>query len=362
MKIIVKGPNWIGDTIMMTPALTILKKICIDAHITVHVNKSCADVLKANPYVDDIMIGREKENWGAFLSAAQEIRKEKFDVGILMPNSFSSALLLYLGNVKHRIGYNRDGRGMLLTEKIKLTPERLKMHQVEYYLEVLSPLQNIPPHAKWESDISEEDKKLVYVVTDEEREKLQDYLRKKVVSETHIIAVINPGGYFGPSKRWFTDRYAKVADFLALKYDARIFITGSPKESALFDEIQKQCNFPLIDATKDMDIRLLGAFLEKCKLMITNDSGPMHIAAAMNCPIISIFGPTDPNATSPRSKKAIVLSKKVDCSPCFLKICPIDHKCMTQIEIDEVTKNISLILDKQIFEKENNINNDKKAK
>ncbi len=351
MKIVVKAPNWIGDTVMITPSLKRLKKISTDAEIIVISNRGCGEVLKNNPNVNDIWIMNEKENWTSFLKAAKKIKECKVDIGILFPNSFSSALLLYLGKVKRRVGYNRDGRGILLSDKIKLTPERLTKHQVDYYLDVLNPLEDPKSTEKWDDEFTKEKSKLEIFVTDKERQLLEEYLKSKHVSLNNTIVAINPGGAFGSSKRWFPDRFGKVADFLAQKYDARIFITGSPKENEIFQEIQKSCKYPLIDSTMDMDLRLLCAFLEKCKLLITNDSGSMHIGAAINCPIISIFGPTDPNLTAPYNEKSVVVYRKTDCSPCFLKICPIDHKCMSDIQVQDITHHIIQIFDKKIFDK-----------
>jgi len=337
MKIIVKAPNWIGDLVMMTPALSHLKKIYPDSKITVLLKPGQKPVLKSNPSVDEIWIANERESTSNFLSTAKKIRSGKFAFGILFPNSFSSALLFFLGRVRRRVGYSRDGRGFLLTDKIILTADRKKMHQVEYYLEILKPLGDVP----------DAEKKLIYIVTEEDKKRLEEYLKKKNVAEDSLIVAINPGGYFGPSKRWSTKHYAQAAEFLVKKYRAKVFITGSPKEKELYQEIQKNTTVPLIDATLDMDLRLLGAFLQKCKLIITNDSGAMHIAAALDTNIIALFGPTDPNATAPRSLNANVIYRKPDCSPCFLKVCPTDHKCMNWILIDDVTKIITNLLEEK---------------
>lgn len=361
MKIIIKTPNWIGDTIMMTPAVARLRKVVADAHITALGPKGCIEVLKNNPSIDELWVSNEKEGLSAFLGVAKKIRKAKFDLGILMPNSFSSAMMFFLGRVKKRIGYDRDKRGFLLTEKIKMTRERGRMHQVDYYLELLNPLENFPDYATWEQIVKNDEKKMIYSIAPNEQTEALQYLKSKGVWENDFVAALNPGGFYGPSKRWLADRFAKVADYLTQKYEAKVFVLGSPAEGVIAEEIRKNAKRPVIDATQDMSLRLLGAFLERCSLMITNDSGSMHIGAAIGCPMVAIFGPTDPELTSPYSRKSIVLYKKAECAPCFLRECPIDHRCMTAIEVENVTRAIVQILDKNMYVTDD-ARNDKRSK
>jgi heptosyltransferase-2 len=324
-KILVRGPNWIGDAIMCTPALAALRSGFPHAHLTLLVNATVAELLKNNPHMDKICIydrsGQHRGLAGKF-KLSQELSKESFDLAVLFQNAFEAALLAKLAKIPIRYGYPTDGRGFLLTHHARLP--NAACHQVEYYLHLLEA-----------AGLKGDPKRLWLVTTDEENEAAKQYIRSQGIDGGSLVG-INPGATYGAAKRWSTDRYAQLADRLIESQKARVVIFGGPGEESLGRAIASQMRHSALLLSGRLTVRELMAMIQQCALLITNDSGPMHIAAALGIPLVAIFGPTDPQTTSPWGEKSLLLRKPVDCSPCLLRECPIDHRCMTRMAVDEV--------------------------
>lgn len=334
-KIIVRMPNWIGDVVLSTPALHLLRKNFPLASITLLAKKWVAPALEANPDVDRIIVMTEKESYPELV---RKIMANKFDTGILFPNSFSSALLFRLAHISKRVGYSTDGRSILLTKRIKRPSDFKKEHQILYYLQLiekyLSAMQN-------SNQIVRSNRKMVkpiWNITEEERAWADELLQNNTSSQKKLIG-INPGAAHGPAKRWFPERFAEVGNELVQRYDAEIAIFGSPDERKIVASIVKMMKFNPLNLAGETNLRDLAALISRCALFITNDTGAMHIAAALETPIVAIFGPTDPARTAPWGNGHIIVQKKIRCSPCMRKKCPErHHKCMNKVEAQEVLK------------------------
>lgn len=325
-KVLIRGPNWIGDAVMCTPALAALRAGFPDAKITLLVNGTIAELLRENPHVNQIWVyDRAGEHHGLMgkLKLAREIERESFELALLFQNAFESALLTRVARIPIRCGYPTDGRGFLLTVHAPLPQD--SCHQVDYYLHLLGPL-----------GIKNGVKRLCLRTTQMEDEAARLALRRHGIEDGEKLVGINPGATYGSAKRWPLERYARLADRLIESEKARILIFGGPGEKDLGQAIAAQMGHPALVLSGGLAVRELMAMIRQCALFITNDSGPMHIAAAFEIPLVAIFGPTDPQMTSPLDDRSLLLRQQVECSPCFLRECPIDHRCMTRITLEEV--------------------------
>lgn len=324
-SIVIKGINWVGDTILTTPAIGALRRGFPEAGITVVARPWVAALLEANPDITDVWEVDER-NRLKFLALAARMRRRHFDLGILFPNSFASAFLLALGGVRRRIGYDRDGRGFLLTDRIAVTEDVLKVHQVEYYMNIVGQV----------CDISQSPRRLVLNVQPSEHERMRAFLQTQGLEKTALLVGLNPGAHYGSAKRWLPERFAAVANCCAQHYGAKIVITGSQYEVEIARDVAARAAIPVLNLSGQLTLRQLVALIAQCSLYITNDSGSMHIAAALGIPLVAIFGSTDWVTTAPYSENAIVVRKPTECAPCLLRECPTDHRCMEAITVEDV--------------------------
>lgn len=341
MKIIVRVPNWIGDVVLCTPALHILRKSFPSASITALAKEWVAPALEANPDIDRIIAMREKES---YFELIRKIAVDKFETGILFPNSFSSALLFRLAHIPKRVGYATDGRSLLLTKRIKRPADFKKEHQVFYYIRLIERYLSATRNSNQTVIPDQEVAELVWNITEKEEAQADELLQNNTLSQKRLIG-INPGAAHGPAKRWFPERFAKVSDELAQKYEIAIF--GSSHEREIAASITKLMRFKPLNFAGKTSLRQLAALISRCVLFITNDTGAMHIAAAVGTPIVAIFGSTDSQRTAPWGNGHIIVQKKIRCSPCMKKKCPKRyHKCMKEVETQKVLKAIEQQLQK----------------
>jgi heptosyltransferase-2 len=336
-KILVRGTNWVGDAIMSLPALKEVRQRFSNAHISLLVRPWVRDVYAEVDCIDQILIyekpGRH-ETWMGMRRLAVELRAHRFDLTILLQNAIEAAMIAFWARIPIRIGYARDGRGLLLTHPIPIDPEVKGVHQAYYYLGILSgaglmadKLWRRPEYKIKSMDIG---------VRDADVAAARKILAAHGIGAEDRIIGINPGAAYGSAKRWLPERFASVADQLAAEFQARIVIFGVANESQIAEEIgARMAAQPVILAGRT-SLGELMALLRECALFLTNDSGPMHLAAALRVPQLAIFGSTSEIATGPLSADAKVIKHPVDCNPCFLRECPIDFRCMKGISVEEV--------------------------
>ncbi len=327
-RILVRATNWIGDAVLTTPALAALRARFPQARIALLAKPAVAELLQCHPAVDDIVLYRDPgphAGLGGKLSLAIQLNRGHYDLAILLQNAFEAAAITALAGIPNRYGYATDGRSFLLTHRIPLTPKVRRRHQVEYYLELLRPLGILGGPAM-----------PTLRTTPGEDAAAAELLRGFGVKPDQVVIGLNPGSVYGSAKRWPPDRFAQAADRLAAEHEACVLIFGGKGEEELGAAIAGMMTAPTIVFSGRTTVRQLMALIKRCRLFITNDTGPMHIAAAFNVPLVAIFGPTNPGTTSPYGPGHELVRHPVECSPCLLRECPIDHRCMQGIDVEMV--------------------------
>jgi heptosyltransferase-2 len=321
-KILIRATNWVGDAVMCVPALSAIRERFPRAHIAILAKPWVADLYRREPFADEVILYNSASRW----KMAGELRARRFDCAILLQNAFEAALIAWLARIPTRIGYKRDGRGLLLTHAIDV-PKRgeIPRHERFYYLELLRRagiIDQLPESAAIR------------------------LTRPSAERKTRMIGV-SPGAAYGTAKQWLPERFAEAAGTLAAARGASIALFGSQSERPLCSQVAEMLTGH--EVTNHAGETTLAHFIElaaECELFLTNDSGAMHIASALGVPTVAIFGATDDIATGPTGPHARVVRQQVECSPCLLRECPIDHRCMTRVSADRVVKEArSLLLD-----------------
>ncbi len=324
-----RAVNWLGDAVLTTPALGGLREARPGTKVVVAANPAVAELFRLHPDVDEIVVyDRRGAHRGAVGMArmARVLRRQRFDAALLLQNAFDAALLAFLAGIPARMGYARDARRLLLTRAVPVTEEILSLHHAEYYLRLLSELGLPRPQRP----------ALRLRVSEEERQAMRSRLLDEGASEGRPILGINPGATFGSAKRWFPERFAAVADALAEEWGASVVLMGSVPEMPLAAEVEAAMGRRPVNLAGRTTVRELMALLSLCSFLVTNDSGPMHVAAAFRVPQVAIFGPTDWRATSPWTPLAKIVRVDVDCSPCRKRECDRGHECMVGVTADMV--------------------------
>lgn len=335
-NIIVRMPNWIGDLVMATPVLNDLRAHFKDAKITAMCQSNIVSVLKHNPNIDEIQSFIKPNGWihrKAHLEIVDQLKFGKYDLGILLTNSFSSAWWFYWGNVKNRIGYQNNFRNFLLNYAVPLPNNVEKQHLVITYKMLLDPL-GIP--------LSQTLPKL-YVDQAESLAADNMLLQLDIDLKKNTIIGINPGAAYGSAKCWLPERFKALNERLLQDPNVYLIYFGDPAGLSLVNAICDGMGERVINLAGKTTIRTLMALIQKCSVFLTNDSGPMHIAYALKTKLLALFGSTSDVKTGPFGNSQII-HKHVKCSPCYKRKCPIDFKCMTSISVEEVATAIHQLL------------------
>lgn len=327
MKIVVRAPNWIGDAVLALPALTQLRQNAPGAEIWVAAHGWVRELFEENPLVDGAIALPSGSGWRIFFEAVRRLKPHRFDAGLLLTNSFSSALLFTAAGISERWGYSRDGRRLLLTRSFRPESTAPPKHQVLYYSHLISALG-------FGSSIPE----FVFPLQEKDIQAAQDLLDSRGVVHGKTRVVLNPGAFYGPAKRWPAEKFSRLASRLQKCLDADIIITGSSAEAPLAREISEGMTEKPHLLTGATSLRTLVGVLALADLVVSNDSGPMHIANALKIPLVAVFGPTDQRVTGPYQPPSRVIRKEVSCWPCSHRKCPTDHGCMNGISTEEVAE------------------------
>ena len=327
-RILIRGTNWIGDAVMSEPALSEIRRAFPKAHITLLVKPAIAELYQQHPAVDDVLVyehrGRHARLRGKWMLAC-ELRHGRFDLAILFQNAFEAAFLAFLAGIPRRYGYRTDGRGFLLSDPIAVLDETRREHQTRYYLDLLRPL-----------GITAATTVPRLFVSESEERAMSRRLAEAGIRPTDTLIGLNPGSTYGSAKRWLPERFAQSADRIVERCGGRVVIVGAMGEEALGEAIGTQMACKPLVLSGRTSIRELMAIIKRCRLFLTNDTGPMHIAAAFGVPVVAVFGPTDATTTSPCGDDHQIVRRPVECSPCLLRECPIDHRCMTGVTVEQV--------------------------
>lgn len=311
---------------MATPTLSALRDRFRKAEITLLAKPPVAALFEHHPDVDRIFIYDDRgvhAGLFGFFRLVRSLRKEGFDLAFLFQNAFEAAFLTALAGIPERAGYAADGRWFLLTRS--LSKKDAPAHQRDAYLHLMNlwggPLQARKPYLN---------------VTEDERRRARERLVSHGISESDLLVGVNPGAAYGSSKRWIPARFAAVADCLVARHGAKIMILGGAAEVGIAERVAGEMKRSSVVLAGKTSVREVMALVSQCNLFITNDSGPMHIASAFEVPLVAVFGPTYPAATSPAGAHDLVIQNKVECAPCTHRECPIDHRCMERISVEAV--------------------------
>ncbi len=319
-----------GDTILSYPAVQQLKTLFPKSHLAILIPSYLVDLWKTFPYVDEIIPFQKRSGFASLwedLNLSQSLKERNFDLAIILPRSFRSALHIYLARVPIRIGYQDEWRSLFLTHGVRRTEEVLRVHRVYYYQNLVGSLAKLDDLPSPQIFLREED-----------RIWAGRFLKDLGIEEGKPLIGMNPGATYGLAKCWYSDRFGDLGKRLSEKWQARILLFGKEEERPIANEILYHVGARGIDLTGKTGLLQLAAVLERCRLLVTNDTGTMHVGAAVGTPIIALFGSTPPVITGPWGKIHEIIRKDVPCSPCWKRICPTDHRCMDLITVDEVEK------------------------
>ena len=340
-RIVIRSANWVGDAIMSTPALRAVRRAFPGARITLLAKPWVIPIFEKSPDIDEIMVyeadGRHNGPLG-LLRLAADIHRQRFDTAILLQNAFEAALLAFMARIPRRIGFTTDARSLLLTDRINTWRPLKKGHLIDYYLGLMQG-----------AGIATRNKKLHLHITPEETAEARRFLAETGTAEHQWVVGLNPGAAFGTAKRWLPERYVELGRRLADEHKAMILIFGSSSESQLGTQLATQIGPSCVNLSGHTSLRQAMALIGICNLFITNDSGLMHVAAALDIPQVAIIGPTDPIATGPVNTLSRLVQKPESChlSPCLKPHCPLkDHRCMTAISVEMVMQTALALLPK----------------
>src|SRR5258705_1967279 len=331
-RVVVRGTNWVGDSVMTVPALRALRRLMPRAEITLVTRPSAEGIFTKADFIDDLLI-YDRQSISSVVRQTSEWRRRSFDLAVLFQNPFEAALIPCLARVPFRLGYATQGRQLLLTNPVPLPEWRATRHEVFYYLYLVAALERtlLGPNSVCDNEpdsslnLSKASKAQAFAL-----------MRSFRVAENKIVVAICPGSINSRAKRWPAERYASLADRLIEESRAEVLLIGSREESDVSAAVTSRMRNKPIVLTGKTSLAEVTAMLGLIDLLVTNDTGPAHIAAALGSPTLVVFGPTNPLTTRPFSPAAEILRKPPDCAPCMLRDCPIDHRCMTAITVDEV--------------------------
>lgn len=346
-RILVRGTNWIGDAVMAAPALERLRASFPQAHITLLSPPRTAELFEGVSYVDRTEVYRRQEGVGAFFGAVRRLRARRIDLAVLFQNAFEAALLSWLGGARLRIGYAEQGRGPLLTHRLHRGLEHRNRHQVNDYLDIVAECERacsieppaMPDSARWPS----------LRASAAQTAAAQSVLRRLGNgANAGPLVALNAGATNSRAKCWPAERFAALADRLIEQAGARIVMIGAGAERESAQAVlNRMTHSDGVNLAGETSMAELFGLLAACDLLVSNDTGPAHIAAALGRPTLTVFGPTNEFETSPTGPRAELLrAEGIECARCMHRDCPIDHRCMTRLSAEDVFARAERLLGK----------------
>ena len=323
-RILIRSGNWLGDAVMSVTAVRAIKTGRPDAHVTIAAPAKIAPVWKLVPEVDAILPLASN----SLLSAVRSIRDQPaFDVAILFPNSLRVALETWLSGVSRRVGYRGHSRNWLLNQVIpERPPPRRLEHQSARYLRIAQICGAGNSHQPTSN---------IRMAASDER---------SAINYQPLQIGLSPGAEYGPAKRWLPERFAEAAAKVAAQTPVQWVLFGTPKDAEIGEQIATSLGDSCVNRIGQTTLDQLILALRDCRLLLTNDTGTMHLASLLGVPVVAIFGSTEPGLTGPLGDRHIILRHHVECSPCFLRKCPIDFRCMKAVAVQEVVDAVLSIL------------------
>ncbi|MFA5864979.1 MAG: lipopolysaccharide heptosyltransferase II [Phycisphaerae bacterium] len=344
-KLLVVLPNWVGDAVLATPALRAIRNGFPNSKISYLIKPYLSELFSGCRWYDELVYWpgtRKGFQTQTAMKLLRQLRTENFDLAVLLANSFRSALTCSLGKIPRRVGYDRDGRGVMLTDK--LLPDRyngrfLPISALKYYLSVADYL-----------GCPTDNYHLELFTKPECESEVDGLLLRHGLKTQSDYALINPGASYGPAKCWPAEYFARVGDHLAERYKLQVLVVCGPREVQIAKSVVEKMSgrgIALIDPVAKLGT--LKALIRRSKILVTNDTGPRHFAAAFNIPVVTIFGPTDPRWSETLYVRERQVRNEVDCGPCMKRACPEKHhRCMADLKPDRVTQQVDeLLLEKE---------------
>ena len=342
MKILVRGTNWVGDAVMTIPALRELRRIFPNAEITLYTRSWARGIFQDAEFLDEILVfDKTKSKVKDAFSQSNLLKNRTYDLAVLLPNSFESALIVKMAFISQRFGYAKEGRGFLLTGAIEIPVWKNLRHEVFYYLNLIAEIEK--SFFKTQTVLQNEPR-FDLAVSAQRRAEARKILEENGIDLTRKIVALGVGSTNSRAKRWQTKGYAELNDLLQTELNANVVLVGAKDETDVSTEVyEKSKNKPYV-LTGKTNLAEIVAILSEIDLLVSNDMGLAHIAPAVGTKTLVIFGPTNENTTRPFPEIAEIVRKTVECSPCMLRDCPIDHRCMTRISPQEVFEKAAIIL------------------
>jgi heptosyltransferase-2 len=357
-RVVVRGANWVGDAVMTVPALRELRRLLPHAHITLATRAWARDIFDGADFIDDLLLIEEPARGvRSFFRQVRQWRARRFDLAILLPNSMESALVAFAARVPLRFGYATESRGEFLTHTLATPAWRTTRHEVFYYLNIIAELElalrgasssdSTATRATESSSLEEHTPQFALEVSDARRDDAAALLERLGVDLSRTLVALCPGSTNSRAKRWHAESYAALADRLIEEAGATVVLIGAREELDVTNEVIAQMRREPVVLTGETSLAETTAILSLVQLLVTNDTGPAHLASALGRPTLVIFGPTNPLTTRPFAPTAEIIRRPPDCAPCMLRDCPIDHRCMTAITSDEVFARALALLDQK---------------
>ena len=333
-KVLVVMPTWVGDAVMATPLLEAMHRAWPGVAIDLLIKRPLRGLLNGAPWPGSVIEWNKSDGlWGL----SRRLRAERYDCGVLLPNSFRPALLLWLAGVRRRAGYVRNGRGLLLSDRLPF-PKQRPFRMVDFYGAIGQRLGAGDTGGPMR----------LYVEADAQA-KADRLFEAAGLGRGQLVIGLNPGAKYGSSKLWPASHFAQVGDALAERCGARVLILAGPGEDELARDIISQMRRPAVTfPSQEVDLATLKAVIARLDLVVSNDTGPRHIAAALGVATVTIFGPTHRTWGDSGFARSAELSLDVECGPCMQRTCPLGHhKCMRDLPPADVIAAAQRLLDGQ---------------
>jgi heptosyltransferase-2 len=332
VKILVRGTNWVGDAVMTIPALRELRRIFPESEITLYTRGWAEGIFRDARFIDRILtFDKTKSKIKDALTQAKELRKHAFDLAVLFPNSFETALVAKLARIPRRFGYAKESRSFLLTDAVEIPQWKNERHEVFYYLNLVAEIER---EYFARQTVLENEPRIDLAVSEERREAARKILKENGVDLSRKTVALGVGSTNSRAKRWHAGAYAKLNDLLQTDLQTNVVLVGAKDEQEVAHEVFAKSEKKPIILTGKTNLAEAVAILSEIDLLVSNDMGLAHVAPAVGTETIVIFGPTNEKTTQPVGSE--IIRKPVECAPCMLRDCPIDHRCMTRILPEEV--------------------------
>ena len=339
-RILVRSQNWIGDVVIATASFRCIRRSFPDASISVVAKPWVIPILAHNPHIDEII---EYDGKGVhkgipgMLRLTRYLRTRRFKGAILLQRAFEAALIAFLARIPQRMGYTTDARGFLLTHKARAAKEEFNIPRLEHDLKLLEGF-----------GLKLGKKEPLLPVGREQKGRAERRLRELGIGMDEPLVGFSPGAVGSELKRWYPERFAELAQRIREAYSGKVLLFGGPDEQQLGDEICRMAANPgVLNLAGHTSLEEAIALIGLCGMFVTNDSGLMHVAAALDVPLVCIFGPTDPGRTAPWSQRyVLVRDEGVECYGCKMRKCDHDHKCMDRITVEQAYQGVQEGIDR----------------